>query len=431
MTTKYQYHSANYLRKYNTDEFYNEIIAAVGKKIKRDLRQTEQVETVSFIRKLDPDVLKPRSVKKTIPIIINTLANEFSKYDAMKAANDDVQNHLRKTIGISSESGISHGIYDNPAYIISRTKEQNNPKEAMIPNPVSEIKKLFGISTAHNAARVLNPKSQHKKAYMLLDSRYCNSYEYVNTVESGVNIRRISKFIWDISLTQETIKGANVGKPVRDVIALRIYPSRIPYVKSADNKYARISMLVGNYDSQAFIAHEYRKFHFMLKSQIDTSFINLETNKYNDGYVYFDKPLPLNETFDISFASPIEQILFDNDNDTVTFDYFGIAPLTQVTTTAPHNLLNGDRVYFSDFQVGEVPAILSDQKLKNDTIRDTINRTAGFLITYIDDYNFSIDYDTSNIQNPIDRLTDVYYGSKRIFLPLEITYIMPELNSDI
>lgn len=428
MTTKYQYHSANYLRKYNTDEFYNEIIAAVGKKIKRDLRPSEQNETVSFIRKLDPDVLKPRSVKKTIPIIIKTLANEFSKYDAMKAANDDIQSHLRKTIGISSESGTSHGIYDNPAYVISRTKEQ---KESMQVNNISEIDKLFGITTAHNAARILNPDSQHRKAYMLLDSRYCNEKKTVENVENGNTVRNIVNFSWDISFTLETPLGSNINKPVRDVIALRIYPSRIPYVESADNKYSRISVYIENYDAQAFIAHERRKFHFMLQSQIDTSFINLETNKYNDGFVYFDKPLALNTRFTIDFASPIEPIIFDNDEDDAVFDYFGIAPLTQVTTTFPHNLDNGDRVYFTNFKVGDVPAILVNQQRINNEIRDTINRASGFLITVIDDYNFSIDYDSSNIQNPVDEPTTVFYGSKRIFLPLEITYIMPELNTDL
>ena len=216
---------------------------------------------------------------------------------------------------------------------------------------------------------------------------------------------------------------------VRDIIALRIYPCRIPYVDSADNKYSRISVLIGNYSAQSFIAHEYRKFHFMLKSEIDTSFINLETNKYNDGFVHFTKPTALQD-FDVSFASPIEQILFDNDVDSCRFDYFGISPLTRVTTTENHNLANGDRVYFSDFKVGDISPELTEQQAVNDLIKDTINRTSGFLITYIDDTNFSIDYDTSNIQNPIDRSTDVYYGSKRIFLPLEITYILPELNSD-
>ena len=206
MTTKYQYHSANYLRKYNTDEFYNEIIAKVGKNIKRNLRKSEQDETVSFIRKLDPDVLNPHSIKKTIPIIVSTLANEFSKYDPLRASNNDIQKHLRKTIGISSESGTSHGIYDNPEFILTRTDTKT---ESMQPNPVSEINKLFGISTAHNAARILNPNSQHKKAYVLLDSRYCSKRETdtVSIKENGTTLTKIRSFNWNIFASDESING--------------------------------------------------------------------------------------------------------------------------------------------------------------------------------------------------------------------------------
>lgn len=442
---KYLYHSANYKRQFNDNAFYNKIIVMVGQKLGRELSNPEMQETVSFIKKLDPDLLKPRYRDKTIKIMVTTLTDEFKKYDCTKPLDDDTQQILRSKIGISSESGTSHGIYDDPSYYLRvQQAEQTRNKESATDaitnggNTTINLKNLLGLKTSEEAVRVLNPDSLLRKNFILLDSRY----RILTTNDTG----GITSFSWNYILKSqiEAQGSVNIIGNVRDIVALRVYPFRIPYVSSADNKYSRISVFIEELGSQAFIAHEDRKFHFLLKSQIDSDFINLETNKYNDGFYYFEKPITTLNRLTISFGSPLEKIIFDIDRSWVSIDYFTNAPLTTFTTYSnnklstsplPHNLSNGDRVYFELFKTGFIDPALTDQVQIDADIKEAINREEGWLITVVSPgplaNSFTIPFDSSNIQSPI---TDIrfrcFFGSKRIFLPIEISYIMPQVDPD-
>ncbi len=446
---KMHYHSTNYKREFNNDKFYNQIIGKVAKSMKRQLTKNEQSEVIAGIRKMDPDLFVPEYIDKTVNVMVKMLAKKFNSYDGTKARYDDSQEVLRQTIGISSESSTVHGVYDDPNFVVKRYQPnelkiatellgqqeltgvvESSPQPQQIQQrqmqqqpSSSSIANLLDMNTSSDMVRILNPKSMYRKNYMLLDSRYRSATsEYAEPIK---------EFVWKyINADAQGTGSVNVVGNVRDIIALRVYPFRIPYIEAADNKYKRVSVLIGGFEAQSFRAHERRRFHFFLESVIDSDFINLETNKYNDGFYHFEKPVTNPDNLTVTFGSPLEPITFDTDRDKCTFDYFGIAPLTQITTNSPHNLANGDRVYFSTFDVGAVNPALVQQVIINNTIKETINRESGFLITIIDATNFSIAYDSSNIMNPIANLpVCVYYGSKRVFMPVEITYIMPETTN--
>lgn len=431
------YHDSNYKRQYNTDAFYNEIIKKVSTKLKRQLEIGEQKQTINFIKNIDPNLLTPSLKGKTIPIMINTLSKEFSNNKCEKPFYDDSLQVIRDTIGVSSESGTSHGVYDNPSYIIKKneaekmklTEIENARKITTIKESFENgsdvgVKNLLGISSASDAVRILNPKSQYKKNHILFDSRY-----RIHTEQVPDNI---TEFQWGyVQKSATTTDGSiNVIGNVRDIIGFRIYPFRIPYTSSADNKYQRISVLIKEYTAQSFIAHENRNFHFMMNSIIDSEFITLEADVYN-GYFWFEKALTAVDKLTLTFANPLELITFDRDRDFCSFDYFTLAPLTQITTTQIHNLQNGDRVYITDFDVGAVSPALIDQKAINTSIKDAINLTAGHLVTIISPTSFSISVNSSQIQNPLTTINPkIFYGSKRFFIPLEIIYINPENFSE-
>jgi hypothetical protein len=427
----YIYHSANTNRNFTNVSFYKSVVSSVEKKINRPLSRAEINESISFIQKLDPSLLSQEYQKQTIPIIITTLVNEFNNFNCQTPKYDDSQQILRETIGLTSESGTSHGVYDDPSFYTRNQpniKKGGSPKEGFIPK---EVSKFLGISNSEDAVRVMNPTALHRKNFMLLDSRY--------RILSGSSIDGISTFSWNYVLKSqiEAQGSVNIIGNVRDIIAMRVYPFRIPYVDSADNKYSRISVFVEELGSQAFVAHEDRKFHFMLRSTIDSEFIELETNKFNDGFFHFEKPITTLNTLTLSFGSPLEKIIFPNDRGWCSIDYFSLTPLTLITTyvNSPlgsslqeHGLNNGDRVYFDLFNVGALPALLTDQKLINETIKESVNGKEGFLVNIVDVNSFTINYDTSNIQNPIPNIRfRVFFGSKRMFIPIELTYIMPSI----
>ena len=431
MSASYEthYQNNNYPREFNTDEFYKKIIKNVISVIGRPLIKTEIDETINFIKKIDPSLLAPLYQAKTIKIVVDTLVDEFKSFKCNNPQYSNIQQNLRETIGKTSEQDTVYSIYDNPTPSKNNTvppSKNNTVSPSTTTMQPSNISNLLGITSSNNAARVLNPNSFLRKNYIMLDSRYRDL--------TGTNSDGITAFSWNyvlqsVSLVQGTV---NIVGNVRDIVALRIYPSRIPYVLSADNKYSRISILITELSSQSFISHEKRNFHFMLRSVIDDNFINLDTHDYNDGYFYFEKPITTLNRLTLTFGSPLEPVVFDKDRDICTIDYFSIQPLTKITTGSassptPHNLINGDTVYFTYFKTGYIDPVLVSAILIDETIVNNINRLSGWIITVIDDFSFSIIYDTSTIQSPISLLEfNVYYGSKRMFIPIELTYIMPE-----
>ena len=382
----------------NNKIFYNSIFKTVADNIKRPLIVDEKEETVKFIKHIDPVLFNKKTKEKTVKIIIKTLTEQFQN-----KCIDTYKNVEKQDIGTTSETNTFRGIYDN---------NKNSGLESNINSSL--------VNFDNKAARLLNPDSFLRKNYIVLDSRY--------RIVEGTG--PISSFKWVYSLgSQNNTEGSvNAMGNVREIVSMRTFPFRIPYIESADNKYARITVLLNNFSTQAFISNENRKFHFILQTKIDSDFIDLETDKHNDGYFYFETPFTTINIIELSFGSPFLPVVFDNDRDLCTIDYFIIAPFTQITTTINHNLSNGDRVYFSNFNVGVVSPLLYMQKAINDKIKADINSNEGFLVTVIDDVTFSIDYDSSSIQNPIDSKFNVFYGSKRFFMPIEFTFITPELN---
>jgi len=422
------YHSSNDRREITNSKFYDVIFQGVVEKINRPLNELERKKTITFINDMDPDLFKPKLKNKTVSIMVSTLSDEFIKYNCVKDVYD-IQDELRQTIGTTGESGTSSSIYDavnfgKPSQTSQSSQtiqpSQSQPSQSQtsqLSQSQSEPENRAANTFDSKTARLLNPGSFFRKNYIVLDSRY----------RMTDNAGQISSFKWVYNLGSQTAMPGSVSAigNVREIVSMKVYPFRIPYVASADNKYSRVSVLLNNFSSQAFISNENRKFHFMLQSQIDSDFIDLSADNYNDIY-HFENPVTTASIIEVSFGSPLLPILFDNDRDTCVIDYFSNAPMTKITTTSKHNLSNGDQVYFSNFNVGDVNAILSVQKSINDNIKNTINGANGFLITVLDDYSFSIDFDSSNIQNPVNSQFNVYYGSKRIFMPIEFTFIMPE-----
>jgi hypothetical protein len=435
-------HHSNYKGVYNTDEFYNFILKRVSTELKRPLEYGEQKETIRFIKNIDPDLLTPNLQKKTISIMVKTLINEFASYKCAEPIYEDSIQELKKIIGKSSESGTTHGVYDNQSFKYINEIKQPPIKQQPIKQPpikqqpikqqsiisttntpnTTGVNNLFGIKSVNDFVRVLNPKSKERRNHMLLDSRY--------RVTSDQSVTQIKTFQWNyIQKSQSRTDGSvNVIGNVRDIIGLRIYPFRIPYAPDSDNKYTKISLFIQELGAQSFIAHEDRKFHFMLNASIDGSFINLDADVYN-GYFWFENPITTLNTLTISFGNPLEPISFESDRDYCSFDYFTDAPETIITTEKVHKLENGDRVYFTNFDVGELPLILNEQIAINQNIKNSINDINGHLITLINSTTFKIGIDSSLIQSPIENLrSKVFYGSKRTFIPIEIIYMYPDTD---
>lgn len=442
--SKFLYNPDNYDRNTNTPELFDTIARTVSTTIKRNITENELRQIKNFIDKVDP-VLIQRNKQNTINIMVKNIVSEFSKFDKFgKCINSDiVDTHvlLNDTIGISSESSTAHGIYDDPNFYKQVEDKKNTEKRINDKNQnsinekktysisqttinQSSLTDLLGIKTSEQMTRVLNPKSLYRKNYFILDSRY-------RSVNTSTN-----KLSWDFNLNTQPndSNSVNIIGNLRDIIALKIYSFRLPYSKTLDNKYKRISILIDELSSQSFVAHEQRNFHFVLETDIDSSFINVNTLQFNEGYFRFEKPITTLDKITLSIANPLEPVYFDTDRCGYLVDNFSMTPLTKITTYLNNKLfinglLPGDLVYFSNYETGKIDPVLVEETQIDNNIKNSINSINGFEISILDHYSFTINLDTALIQNPIEKVFyDVFFGSKRIFIPFEVEYIQPQLE---
>jgi hypothetical protein len=196
-------------------------------------------------------------------------------------------------------------------------------------------------------------------------------------------------FQWVFNNNEITLQGTvNAVGNIKDIIAIRIFPIKLPYNSNIDNDYNRVSILIQEMSAQSFIAQENRRFHFIFSTTIDDRWINLEPESFNDGYFRFRTPITRLDTLTLSFGSPLERVTFDTDR--MLANVTGYSTITTFLTTSPHNLETGDLIYVTNFRTANI---------NTDTVIVTaINRTAGHVATVTGADTLTIDVDSSTVQ---------------------------------
>lgn len=263
------------------------------------------------------------------------------------------------------------------------------------------------VPTSSPSAPVSNPS--RKRNYIFIDSRY-RSLENDGTRTLTWTI--INNTIIDSPGTINT-----VGE-LRNIVGIRIQPITLPAVDSLiGNEYRSATMLIRELGGQSHIAHEGCRFHFWFKySSVSGGMVNLiPTPDPTDAVFWFNKPITQLDKLTISFGNPIEPVVFDKDRmRVINVEYLDIP---KFTTEEPHKLKTGGHVYFSNFKTANAPV--------NEDIIDKVNSIYGHIITVSSPTTFEIDSIDLSVIDPLDRLADafnVYFGSKRIMVPLEIIY---------
>lgn len=394
----------NYLRQnnnpaFNNPKFFTIITSVIEKKVGRQLTNLEIRFINNFIRKISPNYLAEQSQKKNFYDLT-------AKYiiDKMRVKEEpiDMKKILKNNIGRVEESDKGHDIYDRiRVNDIPRPKKQN----------------FLGVDNINNLTKIINPSAMVKTQYLILDSRFKNEIE-----SDTKNLK------WDYSPEKINEGGtfALSGK-VRDIISFKIFPFKIPYTEDADTKRQILTLFIKELNSQAFIAQQNRRFNFVLYTTVNSEFIELKPAEENDGDFIFYKTLTKLDSITINIGDPNKLIEFPRERDRITLDYFSISPLTLITTTEPHNLSNGDIVIISNFDYGFIDPILVDQIRENEILKNLVNSEDGYEVTVISPTEISIDLDTSGIMSPLPPGTqfDIYYDSKRIYIPMEIKYVNP------
>jgi len=402
------------------NEFILSVIKIIEEYIRRKLTDSEETEVIKLIKNIPAGYISGLSHNKLKRIIIDTVIEDLNLKFCEKE-NIDIHEMLKNTINNKKMS------------------DSDVRKEEKGHVTISKVDSFFGIRDIDELVKSLNqPGTTVNKMNLILDSRYRfldnDGTEYFKWGCINNYIR-----------SQGTV---NFMGEVKDIIRIHLSNFIFPSIKNEDLfKYNRISVLINEFESQSFIAHEDRRFHFMAQpNPLDTGEIEMDVRTLGDEY-HFNESIISLDTLTISFANPLEKIKFDKDRLDGIFTTLGNLLLIQFEEN--HNLDSGDYIYVSNYTINN--AIL---KKKYNVLINMINNTKGLqcyvndeksIYLYYTEYKHSKDDDiypvsfitqnnTSNhklifIDNPFDfnksnTKYNIYFGSKRIFLMMQIEYLL-------
>ncbi len=206
------------------------------------------------------------------------------------------------------------------------------------------------------------------------------------------------------------------------MVSIQTSNIRLPFQNNVFiNAYKRISLLINEFSGQSYIGQEGRKFHFLFSTELDGNMIECRALPTERATFEFAKPITQLDTFTVSFSCPLEAMEFDMDRMLMGVQYSYPAGLVSVL---PHKLQTGDQIYITNFAT-------NDPTTDSAAITNA-NRVSGYNVFVVDDYTITLDeLDLTAVTAPINPYNiQVYFGSKRIFVPLELKYIntTPKVN---
>jgi hypothetical protein len=396
----------------------------------------EFLDTINYIEiyklyKLD--------IKKINDYIINIYKGELNKLkpiDIHEYLNDEIYERPSKLkseysmktpkksdkkdeSGKKTDTKTSTSVSSSTSSSASSSANTSNMKELL-----DVLPKLKSKTEQIEFTKILNYESLWRDANILVDSRYQNI----------ANPDR-SKLVFSlVNNTKTKIPGTGVitilGN-MRDIVEIEIYPFSIPYMSLADNYYKKITLSILELSSISVDAYEDSQFHFMFTCKQSGNL--LELTPINKVFRFYKPITRLNE-FSIRFGAPLTPIIFEKDRlNTLSIDYTTNPGV--INFAESHNLITGDLIYITSFE--------TKNNAQDLNIINEINNKNGHICTRLSNSSISINVDFTQIipanrplainnypnsSNPQDLSVSIYFGSKRILMPLRIRYLQGSLD---
>lgn len=307
-------------------------------------------------------------------------------------------------------------ILRNEIFDVMKTKELQQKDKSILDDEKQvsakqlktlNIQTMFGINSMAEIKRELFPKTTFYKSYVVLDSRYKRK----DIGESG------DKFSWYYVLNKQVLNETfTTSVPIENVVSIKLLQPIIPISSLLTTDSQRVSILIEELRTSAFIASNSRRYHFLCRYTNSLSgfsparHIDLQTEGFNDGEYHFDSPVNLYNSITLSFGNPDTLLTFNPDTQSGTVTTYGAT--TEITTPSDHNLQTGDIVYVSGFDTG-TPSYDNDN----------VNTEFGHTITVTAATTFTIPVDTSSgsVSWTPSQPVSLYYPAFSLIIPMEIT----------
>jgi hypothetical protein len=377
-------------------ENYKKIINIAETSFDKPLNKLEVTNIINYISQLNFTKLY-NNYKGNVD---TTNTNIISSYKAYinNSKSFDLQEYQKKSL--EADTSVAY----NPGESFRNTETLDN-NSVNIAALLANFPKLSTESDQVNFTKIFNYQSLLRDSNILIDSRYQN---LANTDRTRIPFTIVNN-------TKTKIPGSGIITSIgliQDILEIEIFPFSIPYISAADNYYKKITMSILELSSISIDAYEDSQFHFMFTAVKNKNLIDLIP--INTIFRFY-KPIAKLTDFTLRFGSPLNPIVFDKDRLYTSFiDYTSNPGI--LTFNEDHNLLSGDIVYITNFT--------SNDPAKDLNIINEINSKTGHLCTRTDNTSISINIDFTLILFPNTSLSiEVYFGSKRILMPMRIRYM--------
>lgn len=387
----------NFKKNINNVENYKKIVSIAETSYNKKLNKLEVTNIVKYVSDLDYRKLY-NNYKGDVDITNTNVVIAYKAY--MNQSKDfDLQEYQKKALVADTSAVYNRGES-------FRNKENLEGDSSVdIASLLTNFPKLGTESDQVNFTKIFNYPSLLRDSNILIDSRYQN---LANDDRSRIPFTIVNN-------TKTKIPGSGIITSIgliQDILEIEIFPFSIPYISAADNYYKKITMSILELSSISIDAYEDSQFHFMFTAEKNKNLIDL--TPINSVFRFY-KPIAKLIDFTLRFGSPLTPIVFDKDRlYTSSIDY--TSNPGKLTFSEDHNLLSGDIIYITNFT--------SNNPAKDLSIINEINNKNGHLCTRTNNDEISINVDFELVSSPNTSLSiEVYFGSKRILMPMRIRYM--------
>lgn len=277
-------------------------LSGLNAKFGRPFNATEQGIILDSFRSLQNQIIRGVPVETTL---VNGIRDTIDKINKLSLKKPDMREYQMAVLKSEGDDPTHRAFVESTGY--------EKPEEVKGENV--RVVQLMDITNPIDFKLFINPSSLYTHKYVAMHSTYRDT----SSDSAGV----IRKFSWKFAPTRNLQIGfCNGVSDIGNIIGMRLYQPRVPYVAAMNTTAKRVSILIEEFSSQSFGSSQNSSFHFIYRPiyVAGQTSIELSTEDYNDGIYNFRKPIKSLDSISLIFKDPTTQISF-----TSPFDPFFIA----------------------------------------------------------------------------------------------------------
>lgn len=149
---------------FNNEQFIKSLMMAIRSKLGRNIQITEKKFILTYFRKTDHLIFKNRSYQDIITVMRDDIISQLIKLDCANREIIDVHEMMKSEIGVSTD--------ESENYIDSKKNVDFSKTIATSFNNKVDVDSFLGNNSIESLQKIINPELVKVNSYILLDTRY-------------------------------------------------------------------------------------------------------------------------------------------------------------------------------------------------------------------------------------------------------------------